>query len=225
MLPYPFILSILISFHAGQGMLFLATSVGVRLRYCWSCRRGEWRRRLVVLMVGYTTRGHASPPILLISHPSSSVLGSDLASPSEVGVRAAISGPGDWRRRLVVRRWVVGYRFSDLVIGRLLCPTRESSYPDSPAGAGAAFISLPRGRGMAFLCGLDVGARDDVAALRRWRRNDGGDDRWNDETTRSTCAGGGTALTSLREGRRNSAACLRRLQATAITANGPQTCR
>jgi len=78
---------------------------------------------------------------------------------------------------------------------------------------------------MVFLCGLDVGARNGVAALHRCRRNSGGGDRWNDETTHSTCAGGGTALTSLREGRRNTAACLRRLQATAVTANGPQTCR
>ena len=30
------------------------------------------------------------------------------------------------------------------------------------------------------------------------------------ETTRSTCEGGGTALTSLREGRRHAAACLHR---------------
>jgi len=78
---------------------------------------------------------------------------------------------------------------------------------------------------MAFLRVLDASARDDVAALRRWRRNGGGGDKWNDETTRSTCVGGGTALTSLREGRKNAAACLRRLQAPAMAANQPQTCR
>lgn len=99
MLPYLFILSILISFRAGQGVFFLATGVGVRIRYRWSWRRGEWQRRLVVLMVGYTTCGHATPPILLKSHPSSLVLGSDLASRA---FAPTISGPGDWWRRLVM---------------------------------------------------------------------------------------------------------------------------
>jgi len=44
-----------------------------------------------------------------------------------------------------------------------------------------------------------------------------GGDRWNDKTTRSTCAGGGAALTSLREGRRSVAAYLRRLGAPTTT--------
>jgi len=37
-----------------------------------------------------------------------------------------------------------------------------------------------------------------------------GVDGLEEETTRSACKGGGTALTSLREGRRHAAACLRR---------------
>ena len=61
---------------------------------------------------------------------------------------------------------------------------------------------------MAFGCGLDVKAHNVVAAIRRLQRNGGGSDRWNDKTTRSTCAGGGTALISLREGTRNVAAYL-----------------
>ena len=93
-----------------------------------------------------------------------------------------ISGPGDWWRRLVVQWWVVGHHFSDLVIGCLLCPTRGSSYPDSPSS--------------------------------------GGGDRWNEETTCSTCVDGCTALTSLREGRRNAAAYLRQAPTTTQTIPG-----
>ena len=37
-----------------------------------------------------------------------------------------------------------------------------------------------------------------------------GVDELEGETTRSTCEGGGTVLTSLREGRRHATACLRR---------------
>jgi len=52
------------------------------------------------------------------------------------------------------------------------------------------------------------------------RRNGGGGDRWNGETTRSTCAGGGTSLTSLREGR-SAAAYLRRPRAPTTTQTIP----
>jgi len=62
-----------------------------------------------------------------------------------------------------------------------------------------------------------------LQALRRWRRNGGGGGRWNDEATRSTYAGGGTALTSLGEGRRNAAAYLRCLDANTLAMNHPQT--
>jgi len=56
--------SILISFCARQGVFFLVTGVGVRIRYRWYWRRGEWWRRLFVLMVGrlcYTTHVQVTP--------------------------------------------------------------------------------------------------------------------------------------------------------------------
>jgi len=45
------------------------------------------------------------------------------------------------------------------------------------------------------------------------------------KTTCSTCAGGGASFTSLREGRRRAAACLRRPQAPAIVDNHPHAPR
>jgi len=45
---------------------------------------------------------------------------------------------------------------------------------------------------------------------------------WCHETTRLTCAGGGTTLTSLRKGRRHAAAFLRRVESPAITDNHPR---
>ena len=47
--------------------------------------------------------------------------------------------------------------------------------------------------------------------LRRLRRNGGGGGMWCHKTTRLTCVGGGTALTSLRKGRRYAATLLCRV--------------
>ena len=52
----------------------------------------------------------------------------------------------------------------------------------------------------------DRGPLYSCVALHHWQRNSGGSDGWNDETTRSSCAGGGTALTS--QERRHAMACL-----------------